>query len=45
VARVGPVDVNGVTVVDVTTNAASGPQLAIAAANGRVAIVVQPSGG
>ncbi|HEX6887071.1 MAG TPA: SAF domain-containing protein [Candidatus Nanopelagicales bacterium] len=45
VVRVGAVDVNGVTVVDVTTNAASGPQLAIAAANGRVAIVVQPSGG
>ena len=45
VVRVGPADINGVTVVDVTTAAAAGPALAVAAANGHVAIVIQPSGG
>ncbi len=44
VVRVGPVDINGVTVVDVTTTAADGPALAVAAANGHVAVVVEPSG-
>jgi hypothetical protein len=44
VVRVGPTDVNGVTVVDVTTSAPEGPALAAAAANGRVALVVQPRG-
>jgi hypothetical protein len=44
VVRVGPVDINGVTVVDVTTPAAAGPRLAVAAANGHVALVVEPSG-
>jgi hypothetical protein len=44
VVRVGPVDINGVTVVDVTTVAAAGPRLAVAAANGHVALVVEPSG-
>lgn len=45
VVRVGQPDVNGVSVVDVTTSAASGPPLAIAGANGRVALVVEPAGG
>ena len=44
VVRVGPMDVNGVTVVDVTTSTPDGPSLAIAAANGQVALVVQPAG-
>ncbi len=44
VLRVGPMDVNGVTVIDVTTPAASGPALAVAAANGHVALVIEPSG-
>ncbi len=44
VVRVGPVDINGVTVVDVTTTAAQGPRLAVAAANGHVALVVEPNG-
>ena len=44
VVLVGPVDINGVTVVDVTTAASSGPGLAVAAANGHVALVVGPSG-
>ena len=45
VVRVGAADINGVTVVDVTTAAAAGPRLAVAAANGHVALVVEPSGG
>jgi hypothetical protein len=45
VVRIGPMDVNGVTVVDVTTAAPQGPALAAAAAGGRVALVVQPSAG
>ena len=44
VVRVGPADINGVTVVDVTTTAAAGPRLAVAAANGHVALVVEPTG-
>ncbi len=44
VVRVGPMDVNGVTVIDVTTLQAAGPALAVASANGRVALVVEPSG-
>jgi hypothetical protein len=43
--RVGPADINGVTVVDVTTAAAAGPRLAVAAANGHVALIVEPTGG
>ncbi len=42
VERVGEMDVNGVSVVDVTTAAQDGPRLAVAAAEGAVAIVVQP---
>lgn len=45
VVRVGPMDVNGVTVVDVTTTESEGPGLAVSAANGQVALVVQPSRG
>ena len=45
VVRIGPMDINGVTVVDVTTAAPQGPALAAAAAAGRVAIVVQPRNG
>ena len=44
VVRVGPVDINGVTVIDVTTASTAGPALAVAAANGHVALVVEPSG-
>jgi hypothetical protein len=44
VVRVGPADINGVTVVDVTATPADGPGLALLAANARVAVVVQPSG-
>ena len=45
VVRVGPVDVNGVVVVDVTVASTDGPLLTVAAANGQVAVVVQPMGG
>jgi hypothetical protein len=44
VVRVGPADINGVTVIDVTTAAEAGPRLAVAAANGHVALVVEPTG-
>jgi SAF domain len=44
VVRVGPVDINGVTVIDVTTSSTAGPALAVTAANGHVALVVEPSG-
>ncbi len=44
VVRIGPMDVNGVTVVDVAAKAPDGPVLAVAAANGRVALVVVPVG-
>jgi hypothetical protein len=44
VVRIGPADINGVTVVDVTTTSAAGPRLAVAAANGHVALIVEPTG-
>jgi hypothetical protein len=44
VVRVGPADINGVTVIDVTTAAGAGPRLAVAAANGHVALIVEPTG-
>ena len=44
VIRLGASDVNGVTVVDVTVEAASGPALAARSATGRIALVVQPRG-
>ena len=44
VVRLGAPDVNGVTVVDVTVAAASGPALAARSATGRIALVVQPRG-
>ena len=44
VVRVGPADINGVTVVDVTTTAAAGPRLAVSAANGHIALIVEPTG-
>ena len=45
VVRVGAADLNGVTVVDVTTAAGDGPALAARAATGRIAIVLEPRGG
>jgi hypothetical protein len=45
VERVGSTDVNGITVVDVATSSVEAPGLAVAAANGRVAIVLQASRG
>lgn len=45
VVRVGPVDVNGLAVVDVTTPSSAGPGVAVAAAKGNVALLVQPAGG
>ena len=45
VVRVGPPDVNGVSVVDVTVAAGDGPALAVAAVGGQVALVLQPMGG
>lgn len=42
VVRVGAADLNGVTVVDVTTAAGDGPALAARAATGRIAIVLEP---
>lgn len=45
VVRVGPVDINGVVVVDVTVSSSDGPALAVAAADGQVALVVLPMGG
>lgn len=44
VERVGATDVNGVTVVDVVTTIGDAPRVAVASANGRVALVLQPSG-
>ncbi len=44
VVRVGPTDVDGTTVVDVTTTRADGPPLASASAVGRIALVVEPRG-
>ena len=45
VVRVGGMDVNGVTVVDVTVATGDGPALAARAATGRIAVVVQPRTG
>lgn len=45
VVRVGGMDVNGVTVVDVTVATGDGPALAARAATGRIALVVQPRTG
>jgi hypothetical protein len=45
VVRLGPVDVNGITVVDVTVATGDGPALAARSATGRIALVLQPSGG
>ena len=45
VVRVGPVDINGTVVVDVTVSSPDGPALAVASALGQVALVLQPMGG
>ncbi len=45
VVRIGPPDVNGVTVVDVTAATGDGPALAAHAASGRIALIVEPRGG
>lgn len=45
VVRVGPVDLNGVSVVDVTVETGDGPALATWSAGGDVALVVQPRAG
>ncbi len=44
VVRVGPADVDGTTVLDVTAARADGPRLARASAVGRLALVVEPRG-
>lgn len=44
VVRLGPPDVNGVTVVDVTVGSGDGPALAARSATGRIALVLQPRG-
>lgn len=44
VVRVGAMDVNGVAVVDVTTDRMAGPAVAVASAEDRIAIVVEPVG-
>ncbi len=44
VVRLGPTDLNGVTVVDVTVTSADGPALAARSATGRIALVLQPRG-
>ncbi len=45
VVRIGPPDVNGVSVLDVTTGEGDGPALAVRAATGRFALVLLPDGG
>lgn len=45
VVRLGPADVNGATVVDVTVATLDGPALAARTATGRIALVVEPRGG
>lgn len=45
VVRLGPADVNGITVVDVTVATGDGPALAARSATGRIALVIQPSDG
>ena len=42
VVRVGPADLNGVSVLDVTVAAGDGPALAARAATGRIALVLLP---
>jgi Flp pilus assembly protein CpaB len=42
VVRVGPADLNGVSVLDVTVAAGDGPALASRAATGRIALVLLP---
>ena len=44
VVRLGPPDVNGITVVDVIVAAKDGPSLAARSATGRIALVLQPRG-
>ena len=44
VVRLGPPDLNGMTVVDVTVASADGPALAARSATGRIALVLQPRG-
>lgn len=44
VVRVGAMDVNGVTVVDVTTAPAAGPAVTVASAEDHIALVVEPAG-
>lgn len=44
VVRIGPADVNGVSVVDVTVAPGDGPSLASLSARGDIALVVQPRG-
>lgn len=45
VVRIGPADVNGVSVVDVTVATGDGPSLAALSARGDIALVVQPRAG
>jgi hypothetical protein len=45
VVRVGPVDVNGVSIADVTVATGDGPALATWSASGQIALVVQPRAG
>lgn len=45
VVRLGPVDVNGVAVLDVTTSDGDGPAVAVRSATGRFALVLLPTGG
>ena len=44
VVRLGPPDLNGVTVLDVTVASADGPALAARSGTGRIALVLQPRG-
>ena len=44
VVRLGPPDLNGVTVLDVTVANADGPALAARTGTGRIALVLQPRG-
>lgn len=44
VVRIGEMDVNAVTVVDVLAATTDGPRLSVFASRGEIAIVVQPSG-
>ena len=44
VVRVGAPDLNGVSMLDVTASQADGPAVAVRAATGRFALVLQPAG-